>query len=87
MFFVLIISTDVLIVYLLDAGAQKREKRRQLHVASKDTINARRREIYTQKKASTAASVQTNNGFVLSECENLLDGDHDSWLRRYSYSR
>jgi hypothetical protein len=59
-----------------------------LYAASKDAINARRREIYAQKKASAAASVQTNNGSVLSEHENLLDGDDDSWLRRNSsYTR
>jgi hypothetical protein len=50
MFFLFIISTDLLIIYLLDAGARKREQRRQLYAASKDAINARRREIYAQKR-------------------------------------
>jgi hypothetical protein len=68
---VFIIFTDLLVIYLLNAGAQKREQRRQLYVASKDAINARRREIYAQKKASAAATLQTNNGSVLSEHENL----------------
>jgi hypothetical protein len=77
-----------LVIYLLDAGARKREQRHQLYTASKDAINARRREIYTQKKASTAVTLQTNNGSVLSEHENLLDGDDDSWLcRNSSYAR
>jgi hypothetical protein len=88
MFFVFIISTDLLASYLLDAGAQKREQRRQLYAASKDAINAKRREIYSQKKASKEATLQTNNGSVLSEHENLLDGDNDSWLHRNSsYTR
>jgi hypothetical protein len=85
---VFLIFTDLLVIYLLNAGAQKREQRRQLYVASKDAINARRREIYAQKKASAAATLQTNNGSVLSEHENLLDGDNDSWLHRNSsYTR
>jgi hypothetical protein len=88
MFFLFIISTDLLIIYLLDASARKREQRRQLYAASKDAINARRREISAQKKASAVATLQTNNGSVLSEHENLLDGDDDSWLRRNSsYTR
>jgi hypothetical protein len=59
-----------------------------LYTASKDAINARRREIYAQKKASLAVTLQTNNGSVLSGHENLLDGDDDSWLRRNSsYTR
>jgi hypothetical protein len=33
-------------------------------------------------------TLQTNNGSVLSEHENLLDGDDDSWLHRNSsYTR
>jgi hypothetical protein len=88
MFFVFIISIDLLVIYLLNVGAQKREQRRQLYATSKDAINATRREIYTQKKASAATTLQTNNGSVLSEHENLLDGDDDSWLRRNSsYTR
>jgi hypothetical protein len=85
---VFIISTDLLVIYLLDVGAQKREQRHQLYAASKDAINAKRREKYAQKKASKATTLQTNNGSVLSEHENLLDGDHDSWLHRNSsYTR
>jgi hypothetical protein len=88
MFFLFIISTDLLVIYLLDAGARNREQRCQLYATSKDAINARRREIYAQKKASAAATLQTNNGSVLSEDENLLDGDDDSWLlRNSSYTR
>jgi hypothetical protein len=87
-FFLFIISIDLLAIYLLDVGARKREQRRHLYAASKDAINTRRREMYAQKKAFTAATLQTNNGFVLSEHENLLDGDDDSWLRRNSsYTR
>jgi hypothetical protein len=47
---------------LLDVDAQKREQRRQLYAESKDAINAKKRERYTQKKASEAANLQTNNG-------------------------
>jgi hypothetical protein len=73
---------------LLDASARKREQRRQLYATSKDAINARRRQIYAQKKAFAVATLQTNNGSVLSEHENLLDGDDDSRLRRNnSYTR
>jgi hypothetical protein len=39
-----------LVIYLLDAGARKREQHHQLYAASKDAINARRREIYAQKR-------------------------------------
>jgi uncharacterized membrane protein len=87
-FFVFIISTDLLVIYLLDADAHKREQHRQLYAASKDAINAKRRERYAQKKASEAATLQTNNGYVLSEHENLFDSDDDSWLRHNSsYTR
>jgi hypothetical protein len=49
---VFIISTNLLENFLLDVDAQKRKQRRQLYAASKDVINARRRERYAQKKAS-----------------------------------
>jgi hypothetical protein len=81
---VFIISTNLLENFLLDVDAQKRKQRRQLYAASKDVINARRRERYAQKKASEVATLQTNNRSVLFEHENLLDGDDDSWLRRNS---
>jgi hypothetical protein len=79
---------DLLEIFFLDADAQRREQHHQLYAASKDIINVRRREICAQKNASEAATFQTNNGSVLSEHENLLDGDDDSWLHRNnSYTR
>jgi hypothetical protein len=59
-------NSKLLNIFLLDAKAQKREQQREWYVTSVDAINAKRRERYAHKKASEAATLQTNDCKLLN---------------------